>query len=315
MVHKKYLLPGIAACILILLINSGLAKIAISGLFFLETGRLMDFSDSIDETSPTEPSATESFQAPSDPPVAQTFSVSDLDLLSVQYLCGYRPNLESLLTQPLNWELKGDSPTVLIVHTHATEGYDGTENYRTLDETRNMVSIGDEIARILEEGGICVLHDRTFHDYPDYDSSYSNARRTIEGYLAQYPSIQMVLDIHRDASDSTAGQLVTSATVGGQRSAQLMMVIGTDESGNHHPGWEENLSLGLKLSAVLEQENPGICRPIALRAQRFNMDLTPGSLLIEVGAAGNTHEEAMIAANALAYGILQLADGANLGSS
>ena len=172
-----------------------------------------------------------------------------------------------------------------------------------------MLSIGDEIARVLEEGGVGVIHDRTLHDYPDYNNSYNLARDTIEGYLEKYPSIQIVLDIHRDASDSPDGQLVTSAIAGGQRSAQLMMVVGTDAGGNHHPNWQENLSLALKLTALLEQTNPGISRPIDLRKERFNMDLTAGSLLVEVGAAGNTHSEALIAANALAQSILALQGG------
>jgi stage II sporulation protein P len=106
--------------------------------------------------------------------------------------------------------------------------------------------------------------------------------------------------------------MVTSATVGGQHSAQLMMVVGTDAGGNLHPNWQENLSLALKLTVLLEQENPGICRPINLRSERFNMDLTHGSLLVEVGAAGNTREEALIAANALAQAVLALSQGANL---
>ena len=88
-----------------------------------------------------------------------------------------------------------------------------------------------------------------------------------------------------------------------------MMVVGTDDSGNYHPNWQENLSLALKLTAQLEQTNPGICRPIDLRAERFNMDLTAGSLLVEVGAAGNTHQEALIAANALAQSVLEIAKG------
>jgi stage II sporulation protein P len=173
-----------------------------------------------------------------------------------------------------------------------------------------MISIGDELARLLEETGIRVIHDRTFHDHPSYNSSYSNARRSIDSYLQQYPSIRMVLDIHRDAAQTSYGQLVTSATVGGQRSAQLMMVVGTDASGNYHPEWEENLALALKLSAVLEQTDPGITRPVNIRKERFNMDKTAGSLLIEVGAAGNTHQEAMIAVHALARGITALAQGA-----
>ena len=142
-----------------------------------------------------------------------------------------------------------------------------------------------------------------------FNDSYSAARETIQKHLTEHPSIQMVLDIHRDASDGTGGQLTTAGTVGGQKSAQLMMVVGTDAAGNRHPNWQENLSLGLKLTALLEQTDPGLTRPVNLRSQRFNMDLTAGSLLVEVGAAGNSHTEAIIAAGALGRAILALAQG------
>jgi len=96
----------------------------------------------------------------------------------------------------------------------------------------------------------------------------------------------------------------TRAEVGGEPSAQLMIVIGTN-----HEGYEENLSLGLKLHAQLERQAEGIMRPLQLRAQRFNQDLSPGALLIEVGAAGNSHGEARIAAEQLAEAIAALARG------
>lgn len=280
------------------------------GLLYLETGRVLRFGSAV----PTEVPDTLPETAPpteSTEPELPVFTQADLEFASVQYFCGYRPDLAALMERPLDWELCSDQPTVLIVHAHATESYAGTPGYRSLDEAENMLSIGDEVARVLEAGGIHVLHDRTLHDYPDYNAAYSGARDTIRKYLAEYPSIRMVLDIHRDASDGTGGQLVTSATVGGQRSAQIMMVVGTDGSGSYHPGWQENLALALKLTARLEQYDPGISRPVSLRSQRFNMDLTAGSLLVEIGAAGNTQGEAVIAANALARAILALAHGTN----
>lgn len=303
---------AIGICALLLCLQSGVFNMAaaalsqketLSVLLFLQTGRLPRFSDL---TTPQNPIETQ----PTTPEIApQTPVFSTDDLISVQYFCDYRPDLSALLTQKLTWSLRGDAPTVLIVHSHATEGYAGTENYRSLDETQNMIAIGAEIARVLEAGGIRVVHDKTLHDHPDYDAAYSNARSTIAEYLQKYPTISLVLDIHRDASDSASGQLITSATVGGQKSAQLMLVVGTDAGGNHHPDWQENLSVALKLSALLEAENPGIIRPIQLRRERFNMDLTAGSLLVEVGAAGDSLTEAKIAANALARAILSLADG------
>lgn len=239
-----------------------------------------------------------------------SFSPEELSLVDVYYYCDYQPDLAALLTAPLALDLKKSDPTVLIIHSHTTESYTGAfdyvEAYRCIDEEVNMVAIGAEVARVLELGGISVIHDRNIYDYPDYNNAYNATRAAIQAYLETYPSIQLVLDLHRDAASGDAGQLVTQATVNGQQSAQLMMVVGTDKTGLYHPNWQENLALALKLSVVLEQENPGIVRPISLRSQRFNEDLTTGSLLIEVGAAGNTLEEAMIAANALAEGILTL---------
>ena len=288
----------------------------LSFLVYLQTGRAVRLP------TPEAPSATVPTAAPTKPTVSDTqpsamVTFSPEDLIDVSYYCDYRPDLSALLQQPLSWELSGDKPTVLIVHTHTTEGYAQapgqtyaeTEPYRTLDERYNMLSIGDEVARLLEAGGIRVIHDRTVHDYPSYNDSYGNARQTIQKQLQENPQICMVLDIHRDAADSSSGQLVTVGTVGGQRSAQLMMVAGTDTSGNAHPNWQENLALALKLSAVLEQTDPGLVRPISLREHRFNMDLTPGSLIVEVGGAGNTHAEAMLAAGALARAVLVLAHG------
>jgi stage II sporulation protein P len=283
---------------------------------FLQTGRVVRYPQvQKPEPEETEPTQPEMPQTPAQLPV---FSQGDLEAVGLINDSGYRVDLKPLLTSALSWDLTDGQPAVLILHTHATESYTPTQgtqyeasgDYRTLDVHYNMVSIGEEVARILREGGVEVIHDKSYHDYPSYNGSYNNARKTIADYLEEYPSIRMVLDIHRDAAAmSNGGQLNTSATVGGQPSAQIMVVIGTDATGNHHPNWRQNLSLALKLSAQLERENPGITRPIHLRPERFNMDMTAGSLLVEVGAAGDTHDEAIIAANALARAVLALARG------
>ena len=214
-------------------------------LVYLQTGRVVRLPNAqLQQPQPQE--TVPPTQPATQPEETLTFSAEELQNLSVAYLCDYRPELESLLLQPLQWDLTGAAPSVLIVHTHATEAYTQTPgreyeedaSYRTLDDRFNMVSIGAEVARVLEAGGITVLHDRSYHDYPSYNGSYGNARIAIEEYLRQYPSIQMVLDIHRDASDGADGsQLTTSAMVGGQQSAQLMVVLGTDAAGNYHPDW------------------------------------------------------------------------------
>lgn len=289
-----------------------------SFLLYLETGRIVRFSPSLEENANfagESPGPGEQGQNLSAVPVFPAAAAKELELT---YACGLRPDLEALLEQPLQWDLRGNEPTVLILHTHATESYTRqgepyTESsaYRTLDEGYNMLSVGDALARVLEENGIRVIHDRTLHDYPSYNGSYTHARQAIAGYLAEYPSIRLVLDLHRDASGDPNNQLRTQATVNGQPSAQLMLVMGTDAAGLSHPGWQTNLALGLKLQLQLEAMAPGITRPINLRGQRFNQDMTPGSLLIEVGAAGNTHPEALLAAQTLGRAIVALAGGAN----
>ena len=128
-------------------------------------------------------------------------------------------------------------------------------------------------------------------------------------YLEKYPTIRLVLDLHRDASDGANGQLRTEVALGDETCAQLMLVMGTNASGQSHEHWQENFHLALKLQAQLERQVPGITRPTILRAQRFNQDLSPGALLVEVGAAGNTHAEALTAVEVLAKTILDLSNG------
>lgn len=277
---------------------------AASFLVYLQTGRVVRLAASDGQTAETaEPE-----------PAVPVFFETDLELVELTTTSDYAPDLAALLAQPLSYDLSGEGPSVLILHTHATESYtptsrqsyEATSDYRTLDENYNMLRVGDEVARLLEEAGIGVIHDRTLHDYPSYDGAYSHAADTTAEYVEQYPTIRLILDLHRDAADTSQGQMATYAEVDGETSAQLMMVVGTDGGGLSHPNWQENLSLALKLQVLLEKENPGICRDIALSWQRFNQHYAPGALLVEIGAAGNTLDEALIAARELAEGILTL---------
>ena len=290
-------------------------------LIYLETGRKVRFSSSLPEnTNPVTAPPEESLPAEvpvTEPPLAlPVFSVDEAAELDIRYSTSARPDLEKLLTEPLIWDLTGSEPTVLILHTHATESYTRHQEsykessaFRTLDEGYNMISIGARVAQMLEEAGITVVHDRQLHDYPSYNGSYNHARKSIEAILQEYPTIRVVLDLHRDASDDLNNQLRTAVEVDGVPTAQIMLVMGTNTGGLTHPDWERNLSLGLKLQTQLERQAPGITRPISLRSQRFNQDLTQGSLLIEMGAAGNSHPEALRAAEQLAKAIIALSRG------
>ena len=249
-------------------------------------------------------------------PAFPVFGEEDAALVEVNSVCGYETDLPALLQQPLIWDLTQENPTVLILHSHGTESYRKTDDYeetsayRTLNKEYNVVSVGAELKKVLEAGGVRVIHDTTLHDHPSYSSSYSHARSQIAKYLKQYPSISLVLDIHRDAVENKKGEQVAfHTTVDGERVGQLMMVVGTDANGLKHPNWPENMALAVKLHAQLEKNYPGICRPISFRSQRFNQDLSPGGMLIEVGSAGNTQQEALRAARILGQTILALAQG------
>lgn len=295
-----------------------------SFLLYLETGRV------VHPTEETVPTVTDAPTAPTPPPtqavlatepprLPMAFTAQDGALTEVFNATKYAADVEALVTRPLDWELTQGGPKVLILHTHATESYtqsgeryEETVKFRTLDEAHNMLRVGDALKQVLESYGISVIHDRTLHDYPSYTGSYNSSRRAAEHYLQQYPGIELILDVHRDAVELSSGaQMDTSATVSGQESSQLMLVLGTDAGGLEHPNWQENLSLAVKLQSLLERESPGLMRPLYLRKERFNQDLLPGMLLVEVGAAGNTLQEALTAAEALGHAIAALRYGAN----
>lgn len=326
--RKEVLSVGIFALVLALLLRlisvAGIFPLqnsdAMSFLVYLQTGRVVRYPASPAPEQPQPTTPPPATQPKPQQSVGLQLTAEDGELVQLHDLVDYEPDVEQLLLSPLDWDLTGAEPTVLILHTHATESYtkqpgeiyEEDSDYRTLNASYNMLSIGEELTRVLTAGGISVLHDRTLHDYPSYSGSYDHARETIWAYLEAFPSITMVIDLHRDALNFEQDpQLTTLASVGGNRSAQLMLVAGTDHN-VPYSGWQENLAMGVKLTAVLEKMYPGITRPIQLRPQRFNLDMTPGSLLVEVGANGNTHAEAMTAVRALGAAILAMAQGVNL---
>lgn len=273
-------------------------------LLFLQTGRVVRYAPLPEQT---DEQAAPSQQAPEQP----VFSETDQAFLQLRNDSGQTADLPAALLQPLSWDLCADAPTVLILHSHGSESYTKTESYaettpyRTLDTGYNVVSVGDLLAQELENAGIRVIHDRTMYDVPSYNDAYVQARAAIEAHLEENPSISLVLDLHRDAATDTAGQQIrySVATPEGE-AAKLMLVLGTN-----HDGWSSNLALATKLQVQLERLCPGICRATNLRAQRFNQDLCPNTILVEVGTTGNTRQEALIAAKYLAQAIISLAAG------
>ena len=292
------------------LLASGLPEIILRGitgeqavavLFYLENGRVA--RPAVPETTPRETTS----------PVTQAeekttlLTAEDAQLVSLRNNTELEPDVAQLMLEAEFPSLAGGEPTVLIVHSHGSEsylaqaGYTESSPYRTHDRDHNMVSIGEALAVKLRSQGIGVIHDTTMHDVPDYNGAYANSRSAIGKYLEAYPSIRLVLDLHRDASSNDAHQLTTHARVDGEDSAQLMLVIGTS-----HDGWQRNMSCAVQLHALLEKTWPGLCRSIDFRTGRFNQDMGPVTILVEVGAAGDTRQEALIAVDALGETIAKL---------
>ena len=196
-----------------------------------------------------------------------------------------------------------DKPQVLIIHTHTSESYlmkDRGFFYesfypRTNDNNKNVVRVGDEIAQQLIKSGINVIHDLTAHDTPTYNGSYSRAAKTIEKNLKENPSIQVVIDVHRDSIGSREnGKVKPTCVINGQKAAQLMIISGCDKDGTlGFPNWQKNLRLSLRLQKYCESMFPGITRPLNFSCVKYNMNITPGSLLVEIGSDVNTLEEAV----------------------
>jgi stage II sporulation protein P len=195
-------------------------------------------------------------------------------------------------------------PQVLIVHTHATESYeqydravyDTRNTWRSTDNALNMVAVGDAMAEVLEESGVAVIHDTTQHDYPSYNGSYERAAETIQAYLTEYPSIKVVLDLHRDAIQREDSIVKAVATVDGQKVSQIMIIAACDDGTMDIPNWRENLRFAALFQDYMERDYPQLTKPVFFCYRKYNMDLTPGSLLLEFGSNANTLEEAINAA-------------------
>ena len=227
---------------------------------------------------------------------------------------GQEVDVAALASQPVDLKL-GAGPQILIVHTHGSEAYTQDEQdvyvesdpYRTTDCTKNVVRVGEEIAQVFRSQGFEVVHDTTLYDYPAYNGAYERSCAGVEKWLEQYPTIKLVLDVHRDAlvsADGAAYKLVSE--VEGQKVAQVMLVVGSNDSGMEHPNWRENLALAVKLQLELTRDWGQLARPITLRSSRYNQHLSPGSLLVEVGGHGNTLQEAIAGARLFAQSIGQV---------
>ena len=210
----------------------------------------------------------------------------------------YNPDVNGYYSMPLSINKK----SVLIVHTHGSEGYNPTDRNENTDE--NVVRVGREMKEVFESNGITVYHSEKMHDIPKFNNSYKNSLSTVNEMMKKHPDIGIVLDVHRDAMISSSGEVYkVVCDSNGEKIAQIMFVVGTNEGGLSHEKWKNNLNFAVKCQKRVNELVPNLARPINLRTERFNQHTTPCSVIIEVGTNGNTLYEAVTSAKITAQAI------------
>ena len=208
-------------------------------------------------------------------------------------------------------------PYILIYHTHTTEGYEILDkgfysndyNSRTQDVTKTVVRVGDEITKQLENAGYKVIHDKTVYD-ATYNGAYSRSLVTVEKYLKQYPSVQVTLDVHRDAIHYDGGtKCKPTAVINGKKAAQVMIISGCEEGDiTGFADWRKNLTFAVALHNKIEEKYEGLMRPIFFCQRKYNMNVTPCSLLLEFGTDANTLDEAVYSGRLIGKSLASLLD-------
>ena len=211
-------------------------------------------------------------------------------------------DLSKDLAAPIDLALDKSKPTILIFHTHTTEGFEILDrpwyaadwSSRTENGAKSIVRVGEEMAKVLERAGWQVIHDRAIYDR-QYTGAYGKSRAAVQRHLEENPSILVTLDVHRDAIHTDNGvHIKPVAQIGGKNAAQVMIITGVQEGAiEGYENWEENLRFATKLHMAAEERYPGLMRPIFFAQRKYNMDVTPYSLLLEMGADANTLEEAV----------------------
>lgn len=205
-----------------------------------------------------------------------------------------------LTKEMLKPDVKLNTESLIIYHTHTCESYTQTKaytykasgNFRTKDTNCNMVRVGAELKKYMEHYGYKVEQETTLFDFPSYNESYDRSLKAIDKLLDKNEGTDILFDIHRDAiADSTYAPTVK---IGDEEAAQLMFVIGSNGGGSEHDNWNKNLKFAIKIQEKANEMYPGLFKPIILRNSRYNQQLAIGSSIIEVGATGNTMEQCLV---------------------
>lgn len=222
-------------------------------------------------------------------------------------------NAEILLAEDLSIELNPDMPQILIYHTHAQEAFADSEEG---NQEHTIVGMGEVLAEELRSYGYQVMHDTGVYDLVDgvldRSAAYDYARTSVQQILEEYPTIEVIIDLHRDGVEGK--KFVTE--IDGRPTSMIMFFngISQNEQGEalswlENPYRQQNLAFSLQLQLKAEEQYPGLTRNIYLKAERFNLHLRPRSLLIEAGTQLNTVEEERNAMKPLADLIQQVLKG------
>lgn len=194
---------------------------------------------------------------------------------------------------------------VLLYTTHTSESYANSQNYvfdytsprRTTDGQYNMLAVSSKLASNLNNKGINTVCSLTPNDYGEYNSAYTNSRQTFESLIAQNPNVAIAIDVHRDAIEDL--DFAPNVELRGYKVASLMLVMGIGYDGEYNPYYMENLKLALQIQILANKIYPGLFRPMIIRNSVYNQDIRANSFLVEVGASGNTLDEAILATRCL----------------
>lgn len=217
-------------------------------------------------------------------------------------------------------DLSGSEPRILIYHTHTTEAYRQTPDspyeesgdWRTHDQTRNIVAVGEKLAALLRDKyGLSVLHDVTDHEPPKLSTSYSRSVVTMQRYKKEYPSLTLFIDVHRDAYGSSGGE-DDFVLLNGRETARVMFVVGTGEGATgsgfeEMPDFKANYALAAAVTERMQAVDAALMRDIRVKTGRYNQHISDQCLLVEVGHNQNTLEQALNAVDHLAAALADVA--------
>ncbi len=214
-------------------------------------------------------------------------------------------DISEYLSRRVYADIDKSKPSVLIYHTHTSESYELLDRgfysddraSRNDDAAENMIRVGEAVCSVLEENGFKTIHDKTVYD-EEYNGAYERSCDSISKILKDNPSIQIVLDIHRDAIYQKDGSKIkTVKEINGRKAAQVMLISGC-EDGNvaDFPNWQKNLAFATQLQKKISDDFDGLLRPLMFCGRKYNMHLMPCAISVEIGTDANTLAEAVYGA-------------------